>query len=326
MSPPDSTSTLSAVSLARRFGSRSAVRHVSLELKQGEVAGLLGPNGAGKTTTMQMLTGNLAPHHGQIAVMGVDLLQAPKAAKAHIGYLPEIAPLYRELTVDEYLRFAARLHGVRAGALKAAVEAAKERCGLAEVGRRCLGVLSKGYQQRAGIAQAIVHNPPVVILDEPTVGLDPIQIREIRALIRSIGGAHSVLLSTHILPEVEATCDRVHIMHHGHLVYSDSIQGLRERRHEHRLLVEWRTPPEPSALTAIPGITEVATLGPGRFHVRFRPDADPTDALLRLSLAHGWGLQLIEPAHASLEEVFVKLTQSEATEEPDRPTTGASRP
>ena len=194
--------TLDASNLVRDFGTRHAVQGISLTLRRGEVLGLLGPNGAGKTTTMQMLTGNLAPTSGEVRVCGIDLLERPTEAKARIGYLPEVPPLYRDSTVDEYLQFAARLHRIARAQVAGAVNRAKQRCGLADMGLRMIGTLSKGYQQRVGIAQAIVHDPDVVVLDEPTVGLDPNQIREIRGLIRELAAEHSVLLSTHILPEV----------------------------------------------------------------------------------------------------------------------------
>ncbi|MBU1691151.1 MAG: ABC transporter ATP-binding protein [Gammaproteobacteria bacterium] len=220
--------TVSAKDLSRSYGTRIAVRDVSFELRQGEVLGLLGPNGAGKTTTLQMLAGCLAPSTGSVDICGINLLENPREAKALLGYLPETPPLYRELTVDEYLRLAARLHRIPKNAIANATEKARQRCGLTEVGKRLIGNLSKGYQQRVGIAQAIVHNPRVVILDEPTVGLDPIQIREIRSLIRELGGEHSVILSTHILPEVESVCDRIQIMHQGKLVFSGDMAALKQ--------------------------------------------------------------------------------------------------
>ena len=230
--------TVSAKDLSRSYGARCAVRNIGFELRQGEVLGLLGPNGAGKTTTLQMLAGCLAPSTGAIEICGIDLLEHPSAAKALLGYLPETPPLYRELTVDEYLRLAARLHRIPRNEIADAVNKARQRCGLAEVGKRLVGNLSKGYQQRMGIAQAIVHNPRVVILDEPTVGLDPIQIREIRSLIRELGFDHSVILSTHILPEVESVCDRIQIMNRGKLVFGGDIAELKQAYPEQANLEE----------------------------------------------------------------------------------------
>ena len=214
--------TLSARNLVRRFGKRSVVNDVSLELHRGEVLGLLGHNGAGKSTTLQMLTGVLLPHSGSIEICGFDMAGRPDRAKACIGYLPEAPPLYRDMHVDDYLTFVARLHRMSAAQAAQALEQVKGRCGLQQVGRKIIGTLSKGYQQRVGIAQAIIHNPEVIVLDEPTVGLDPAQIRDIRALIRELGDAHSVILSTHLLGEVETVCDRVEIMHYGRIIYGDS--------------------------------------------------------------------------------------------------------
>jgi gliding motility-associated transport system ATP-binding protein len=214
--------TLSARNLTRRFGKHSAVNDVSLELRRGEVLGLLGHNGAGKSTTLQMLTGVLLPHSGSIEICGFDLARQPNQARACIGYLPETPPLYRDMHVDDYLKFVARLHRMSSIRTAEALEQVKHRCGLQETGRKVIGTLSKGYQQRVGIAQAIIHNPEVIILDEPTIGLDPSQIRDIRTLIRELGNAHSVILSTHLLGEVETVCDRVEIMHHGRLIYGDS--------------------------------------------------------------------------------------------------------
>lgn len=221
--------TISARGLCRHFGDRVAVREINLELKHGEVLGFLGPNGAGKTTIMRMLTGNLAPSAGSIEICGIDLLDKPLDAKARIGYLPELPPLYRELTVNEYLQLAARLHRVNNARIRLALDRVIQRCGLSDTGKRLIGSLSKGYQQRVGIAQAIIHDPDVIILDEPTVGLDPNQIREIRTLIRELGTERSVILSTHLLPEVESVCDRVQIMHKGSTVFSGSVSGLKQK-------------------------------------------------------------------------------------------------
>jgi ABC-2 type transport system ATP-binding protein len=310
----DSEVTVSAQALNRSYGSNRAVRDVSLELRRGEVLGLLGPNGAGKTTAMQMITGNLAPTSGEVRICGIDLVDRPIQAKARIGYLPEVPPLYRELKVDEYLRLAGRLHKVKKSALGAAVERAKQRCGLPDMGKRLIGSLSKGYQQRVGIAQAIIHDPDVIILDEPTVGLDPNQIREIRTLIRELGNDHSVILSTHILPEVEAVCDRVQILHRGEVVFNDSIEGLRQFRGGQALQVGLRNPPAPEAIARAAGDAEVEAVNEQLFRVRPR-GSDPTDALVRASVEGGWGLYLLQPAQASLEQVFVQLTQRDDEKE-----------
>ncbi|HEX6004740.1 MAG TPA: ATP-binding cassette domain-containing protein [Burkholderiales bacterium] len=311
MTDHEIATTLSARGLTRVFGPHAAVKDVDLELKRGEVLGFLGPNGAGKTTIMQMLTGNLAPTRGSIAVCGIDLLERPTAAKAKIGYLPEIPPLYRELTVDEYLVLAARLHRVERAALADAIARTKERCGLATSGRKLIGTLSKGYQQRVGIAQAIVHDPDVLILDEPTVGLDPNQIREIRALIRELGGAHSVILSTHILPEVEAVCDRVQILHHGSVVYNDTIRALETFERGRTLMLGLRRPPPPAEIVAIAGIVAVEPVNDTLYRVQLAANADPTEALVSRAVAADWGLYQLNPAQTSLEDVFVHLTRRE---------------
>jgi len=218
--------TLEASQLTRRFGKQVVIHNVSLQLKRGEVLGLLGHNGAGKSTTMQMLTGCLAPDSGTIKICGFDLQRQPTEAKAHIGYLPETPPLYKEFSVKNYLIFAAKLRGIKSNEVNAALDLALQRCGLTDKRNVLIGTLSKGYQQRVGIAQAIIHQPAVIILDEPTVGLDPAQIRDIRTLIRELGNAHSVILSTHLLTEVESICDRVEILQRGALVYSGSTSEL----------------------------------------------------------------------------------------------------
>jgi len=306
--------TVSARSLSRSYGSNRAVREVSLQLMRGEVLGLLGPNGAGKTTTMQMLTGNLAPSSGEVDICGIDLIDQPTRAKSRIGYLPEIPPLYRELKVDEYLNLAARLHKVKKSALKKAIERAKIRCGLADMGGRLIGALSKGYQQRVGIAQAIIHEPDVIILDEPTIGLDPNQIREIRTLIRDLGRDHSLILSTHILPEVEAVCDRVQILHRGEVVFNDSIAAPKQFRGGQTLQLGLRTPPSTDEISRIAGGASVDAVNANLFRVHPSSGADPTEDLVRASVERGWGLFQLQPAQASLEEVFVQLTHREEEE------------
>ena len=303
--------TVSAQGLSRKFGARTAVDAVSLELKRGEILGFLGPNGAGKTTTMQMLTGNLAPSMGAINICGVDLLDHPVAAKARIGYLPETPPLYRELKVREYLDLAARLHRVSKSLRGAAVDDALTRCGLADVAKKLIGTLSKGYQQRVGIAQAIVHQPDVVILDEPTIGLDPNQIREIRNLIRELGRNRSVILSTHILPEVESVCDRVQILHHGATVFNDTIAALKQFQSGGTMLLGLKQPPPPDDIAAVHGVARVEAAGEGLFRVGFADGIDPTDELVRRAVEKSWGLYQLTPAQTSLEDVFVNLTRKE---------------
>jgi len=306
--------TLAAAGLSRRYGNNLAVDDISLELKRGEIVGLLGPNGAGKTTTMKMITGNLAPSAGSIDICGIDLIEKPTAAKARIGYLPEVPPLYKELRVDEYLRLAGRLHKVAKAELNNAVDRAKRRSGLSDMGRRLIGSLSKGYQQRVGIAQAIIHDPDVVILDEPTVGLDPNQIREIRTLIRELGNEHSVILSTHILPEVEAICDRVQIMHRGKVVFADAISGLRQFRGGHSLQVSLRRPPTQEDLSSVVAPARAEKLSDGVFRILSQPGQDPTDQLVRASAERDWGLYQLSPGQASVEEVFVQLTRQDTVE------------
>lgn len=222
----DNNNLVKAKCLSRFYSNYCAVFDFDLTLNKGQVLGLLGPNGAGKSTAMQMLTGNLAPSAGEILINGIDLLDEPKIAKAHIGYLPEQPPVYRDLTVNEFLNYCAKLHGFSVPDAKQVVAKARQRCSLDDVQHRLIANLSKGFQQRVGIAQAILHNPAVVILDEPTVGLDPIQIREIRSLIRELGEEHGVILSTHILPEVQSVCDRVQILNRGRTVFNDNLKGV----------------------------------------------------------------------------------------------------
>ena len=303
--------TVEAIGLTRLYGGREAVSNVSFNLSKGQVLGFLGPNGAGKSTTMKMLTGNLAPSNGSVKICGIDMMENPKEAKALIGYLPEMRPLYKELTVDEYLTIAARLHRVSGAHIKKAVELAKERCGLSHMSKRLIENLSNGYQQRVGIAQAIIHNPMVVILDEPTVGLDPIQIRDIRALIREVGSERNVIISTHILPEVEMVCDHVQIIDKGKLVFNGAIDVLKKQRIGNKLLIAMNKPPKAAELLKIAGVEEAESVSDHLMRVRFADGATPAEAIVQAAVAKGWGLYQIGPDQTSLEDVFVQLTYQE---------------
>jgi ABC-2 type transport system ATP-binding protein len=306
---PKMSSLIQVDQLYRYYGDLCAVNNVSFTLEKGEILGFLGPNGAGKSTTMQMICGNLAPTAGQISINGVDILDNPKEAKAELGYLPETPPLYRELTPDEYLTYCAKLHRIPRGQIAAAVENAKARCGLSQVGGRLIGNLSKGYQQRVGIAQAILHTPAVIILDEPTVGLDPIQIREIRELIRELGAEHGIILSTHILPEIQEVCTRVQIIHRGQLVLNDSIEGLERNMRALSLSLRTRLAADVAKLQGIAGVHSIDDLGDNHYRVFHEPDASPACAIAETAVFAGWGLLELTPERRSLEQIFIDITQ-----------------
>lgn len=303
--------TLSARNLTRRFGKRQVIHGLSLELRRGEVLGLLGHNGAGKTTTLQMLTGCLQPDSGEIEICGIDFFKKPMLARAHLGYLPEAPPLYRELSVDEYLIFAARLRGMKPGAAAEALIQAKRNCGLEAAGKKIIATLSKGYQQRIGIAQAIIHRPAVIVLDEPTVGLDPSQIRDIRTLIRELANVSSVILSTHLLSEVQSVCDRVEIMQQGKLIYSDTSAHMQMHGNASGFIISLRNPPPLAELEGIAGVNSVAALSATQFRVLHAPDLNPSAALLTLAEQRGWQLEQLTPLQATLEDVYVRITDAE---------------
>lgn len=299
---------ISVEQLSRHYGPIEAVRNISFELRRGEVLGFLGPNGAGKSSTMQMLGGNLAPSAGRICINQHDILDEPMAAKRALGYLPEQPPLYTDLTVDEFLRYCGRLHNLHGKPLAVALDRAKQRCGLNEVRRRLIGNLSKGYQQRVGIAQAILHSPDVVILDEPTVGLDPIQIREIRSLIREIGEEHSVLLSTHILPEVLSTCDRVIIINRGEIALSDTLANLDHDAQVKSVRIGLLQDNAAEKLLALDGVERVEILDRGyRLHGNIDSSAVANEVVKR-----GWGLTELVAERRSLEQIFIDITCNEA--------------
>ncbi len=304
------TTLLKATGLNRFYGSYQAVRDVSISLHQGDIMGLLGPNGAGKTTTMDMLSGNLAPSSGNIEIKEADLLDEPKRAKQSIGYLPEQPPVYRDLSVDEYLRYCARLHGIRRAQVAMAVERACERTGLANMGRRLIGNLSKGFQQRVGIAQAIIHEPDVIILDEPTVGLDPLQIHEIRELIRDLGTRHGVILSTHILPEVQTVCNRILILFEGRIAYDDANN---KQQVKPEILTRFGRSAETDGLGRLDGVIEVQSLENNAYRVIHDAGSNPADEIARLAVEQDWGLLELTPVTPGLEQVFLGLTRGEDT-------------
>ncbi len=297
--------------VSRFYGEHIAVDNISFTVKRGEVLGFLGPNGAGKSTTMNMITGNLTPTEGRILINGIDIFDAPKAAKAELGYLPEQPPLYSDFTVDEFLLFCAKINRVNKAHYKAMIDAAKERCGLIQVGKRLITNLSKGFQQRVGIAQAILHSPTVVILDEPTVGLDPLQIREIRKLISELRDDHSVILSTHILPEVQTICDNVQIINKGKIVLSDSIGGLHQRMKLSTLRVAFVHPPTIEQLNALDFVEQVQEISSGVFGLHHHPGDSPAEQLVKTSVNRDWGLIELIPGRLSLEDIFVDITMND---------------
>ncbi len=302
---------IEAEQLYRFYGNHCAVENLSLSLDKGEILGFLGPNGAGKTTTMQMLCGNLAPSAGQIRIHDIDLLENPKQAKRYLGYLPETPPLYRELTVNEYLNYCGQLHGLKGKSLAQALESAKERCGLQAASNRLIGNLSKGYQQRVGIAQAILHSPDVVVLDEPTVGLDPNQIREIRKLIQELGQEHAVLLSSHILPEVQALCSRVMIIHQGKVALNESTDTLEQHVRASSLILETRWPVELECLTHLDGVQSIKQISEirHRYQVFHDKETNPAEKIAAIVVAKRWGLLELTPVRQSIEQIFVEITQ-----------------
>jgi ABC-2 type transport system ATP-binding protein len=299
---------LQASQLGRRYGDRIALAGLDLSLARGEVLGLLGPNGAGKSTTLRMLSGTLPPSSGRVRVAGIDLFERPRQAKRHLGYLPELPPVYPEMRVADYLRFCGRLHGLRGAPLEAALARSLERCGLGEVARRLIGNLSKGYQQRVGIAQAILHEPRVLILDEPTVGLDPLQMREIRALLGQLRQEHAIILSSHILPEIQALCERVIILSRGRMVYEGALGADSEPALE--VMLSCRGTPRLQVLAAVAGVAGIEELGGGRLRLQLS-DAAAAERVQQAVLAAGWGIREWLPVQRNLEQLFVSLTHGE---------------
>ncbi|HED33058.1 MAG TPA: ABC transporter ATP-binding protein [Gammaproteobacteria bacterium] len=301
---------IQAQHLHRYYADTHAVDDVSIQLHQGDILGLLGPNGAGKSSCMQMLCGVLAPSAGEVLIKGIDLLDNPRQAKQQIGYLADTPPLYPELTVDEYLNYAAHLRRIPKAQRPALHTQAKERCGLENYGRRLIGNLSKGYQQRTGIAQAIIHQPDVIILDEPTIGLDPIQMREIRNLITELGKQHGVILSTHILPEVQAVCNRVQLVHQGKSVFNKPMHDIQQ--HE-QLRLHLQQAPDTDALLKLPAVESIDSNTDGTYILNGKNLQQNLAEISQYCVAQNWGLLEIHLLENSLEQVFIKLTTGEDT-------------
>ncbi len=304
--------------LTKRYGPRTAVDSLNFEVRRGEIVGFLGPNGAGKSTTMKILTGFMPATEGTATVAGFDVFDSPIEVKRNIGFLPENPPVYTEMSVEDYLRFTTRLHGVEKSRIESAVTTAIEKTVLGDVRKRLIGNLSKGYRQRVGIAQAIAHNPQVLILDEPTVGLDPKQIIEIRKLIKELAGEHTIILSTHILPEVTATCDRVIVINKGRIAAQDTLDRLTTRIQQGRiysLAVRNLTPDGIAAIRAIPGIKAVsdsASTAESRLTVEILPEAgEVRDRITETVVSHRMGLLEFVAEKLSLEEIFLQLTTEE---------------
>jgi ABC-2 type transport system ATP-binding protein len=308
--------------LTKRYARQVAVDNISFSVGKGEIVGFLGPNGAGKTTTMRVLTCFMPPTEGKASVAGYDVYEHAMEVKRHIGYLPEAPPLYPEMEVGDYLRFVGRLKGIPSSELERRVNEVADRCAIGDVKTKLITKLSKGYRQRVGLAQAIIHNPDVLILDEPTSGLDPKQILETRELIKSLSGEHTIILSTHILPEVEAICQKVIIIDKGKLVATDTVENLTHRMHGSDaalIAISADGVSDPPAvqqrLEQVRGVSKVVArpFGDGRltFEVESLPNQNVRADLARAVVQSGWDLLELKSLAYSLEEVFLELTASE---------------
>jgi ABC-2 type transport system ATP-binding protein len=309
--------------LTKRYARHVAVKNISFEVGKGEIVGFLGKNGAGKTTTMRVLTCFLPPTEGTANVAGFDVIEQPLEVKRNIGYLPETPPLYPEMDVTDYLTFVAKLKGIPSADIAKRVDEVCDRCGIGDVKHLIMGKMSKGYKQRVGLAQAIIHNPPVLILDEPTSGFDPEQQRETRNLISSLSGDHTIILSTHILSEVEQSCSKVIIINSGEIVAVDSVANLHNRRNASETVrIEVAGASEQAVRSRLEQVSGVASVlvrdgreGTAAFEVRGLEKQEIRPELARAVVNAGWNLTELRPVGESLEEIFLELTKSEAKAE-----------
>ena len=308
--------------LTKNYGPTLAVSDVSFEVQKGEVLGFLGPNGAGKTTTMRVLTGYLPASDGRVRVAGFDVSESPLEAKKRTGYLPENPPVYPDMTVNEYLAFVGRIKGVARRELRTRIGEVSEKCSITDVADRPIGKLSKGYRQRVGIAQAIIHNPDVLILDEPTAGLDPKQIIETRELIRSFAGQHTVILSTHILPEVSRTCQRVVVINKGTVVAAGAPDELNKRLQGFETVLVTVEGPAPEIMDRLQRVAGVNMVEPRQssgqqmsFEVQAEKGHDVRSEVARAIVESQWKLFELKTSGMSLEDIFLKLTTKDASDE-----------
>lgn len=304
--------------LTKRYSGFTAVRDISFHVAKGEIVGFLGPNGAGKSTTMRMITGYLPPTSGKASIAGFDIFTDSIQARRHLGYLPESTPLYHDMRVDEYLRYRASLKGVPSSKLRERVGDVLDLCNLQEKQRAIIGTLSKGQRQRVGIADALVHDPALLILDEPTIGLDPNQIRQVRELIKNLATRRTVLISTHILPEVEMMCSRVVVIHKGRIRASDTAENLlSNHRSVGAIRVEIQSPPADAveAISKLAGLKEVTEEslpeGASAFHLRTDAGTDLSAEVFRLAQDRRWDIRELVRKKPTLEDVFVDLTQGD---------------
>jgi ABC-2 type transport system ATP-binding protein len=294
--------------LSHRYATSWAIRDINFEISQTGIVGLLGSNGAGKSTTMNIMCGVLNQTSGTVIIDGHDLRKAPDPAKSQIGFLPQTPPLYHDLTVDEYLTHCAHLRLIDKTKISSALEEAKQRCGITHFSKRVIGNLSGGYKQRVGIAQAIIHRPKLVVLDEPTNGLDPNQIIEVRSLIREIAADRAVIFSTHILSEVQLLCRDIIMIEQGRLVFSDTMDAFNNYIEPHSLVLHLQQPPSEDQLLAIPGITRVDYLSERKLRLYFDGDQDVTKRVIAASVREGWDLLEINLDKSSIDEIFAQLS------------------
>jgi ABC-2 type transport system ATP-binding protein len=294
--------------LSHKYSSSWAIRDINIEINQSGIVGLLGSNGAGKSTTMNILCGALNQTEGNVFINGIDVREEPELAKRDIGFLPQTPPLYMDLTVDEYLHFCAQLRLMEKAKIKPAMEDAKERCGITHFSKRLIRNLSGGYRQRVGIAQAIIHRPKLVVLDEPTNGLDPNQIIEVRALIKEIAVDRAVIFSSHVLSEVQILCKEIKMIEAGRIVFSDTMEAFNNYVEPHSVLMRLENPPSEAELLKVPGANKVEFLTERQVRVYFNGDQEIAERLVSASVTNGWRLREINLDKSALDEIFKQLS------------------